>query len=107
MRWEVTLIYLSIVGSLMVSYTRARAEALGFDCKVGLLARPERIILLSIGLLVGWVPFALAIMAIFTNVTAIQRVYHVWRQDRARKPQRVVPPEPRRGRFLSRGERPS
>lgn len=106
-RWEVALIYLSIVGSLMVSYTRARAESLGFDCKVGLLARPERIILLSIGLLVGWVSFALAILAIFTNVTAIQRVFHVWRQDRARKPQAAVSEEAPRSRLLPRGERPS
>lgn len=106
-RWEIPLVYLSIVGSLMVSYTRARAEALGFDGKVGLLARPERIILLAIGLIVGWLSFALAVLAIFTNFTAAQRVYHVWRQDRERHPRPVVPKAPRRSWFVPRDQRPS
>jgi CDP-diacylglycerol--glycerol-3-phosphate 3-phosphatidyltransferase len=107
MGWEIPLVYLSIVGSLMVSYTRARAEALGFDGKVGLLARPERIILLAFGLLVGWHSFAVAILAIFTNFTAAQRVYHVWRQDRARHPRPVVPKAPRRSWFAPRDQTPS
>lgn len=107
MGWEIPLVYLSIVGSLMVSYTRARAEALGFDGKVGLLARPERIILLAFGLLVGWHSFAVAILAIFTNFTAAQRVYHVWRQDRRRHPRPVVPKAPRRSWFAPRDQTPS
>jgi phosphatidyl-myo-inositol alpha-mannosyltransferase len=105
--YEVVWIYLGIVGSLMVSYTRARAEALGFECKVGLLGRPERIILLAIGLLVGWVSFALAILAIFTNFTAAQRVFHVWREDRKRQPQVAVAKVPRRGWFAPRDQTPS
>ena len=106
-RWEVALVYMSIVGSLMVSYTRARAEALGFDGKAGLLARPERIILLAFGLIVGWLSFALAILAIFTNFTAVQRVYHVWRQDRERNPKPAAPKPPRRGWFVPRDQTPS
>ncbi len=106
-RWEIPLVYLSIVGSLMVSYTRARAEALGFDGKVGLLARPERIILLAIGLIVGWLSFAVAVLAIFTNFTAAQRVYYVWRQDRDRHPRPVVPKAPRRSWFAPRDQTPS
>lgn len=105
--YEVVWIYLAIVGSLMVSYTRARAEALGFECKVGLLGRPERVILLSIGLLVGWVSFALVTLAIFTNFTAAQRVFHVWREDRRLHPQVAVAKAPRRGWFAPRDQTPS
>lgn len=100
--WATSLVYLTILGSLMVSYTRAKAEALGYDCKVGMLGRPERILLLAFGLLVGWLPFALAILALFTNLTAAQRVFHVWQQDRKRNPRPVLPKAPRRGWFLPR-----
>ena len=77
-RLGAVLIYLTIVGSLLVSYARARAEGLGYKLQVGLLARPERIIILSLGLLVGWPLWALWILAIFTNLTAAQRIYHLW-----------------------------
>jgi CDP-diacylglycerol--glycerol-3-phosphate 3-phosphatidyltransferase len=72
------LIYLTICGSLLVSYARARAEGLGYKLQVGLLARPERIIILSLGLLVGRPLWALWLLAIFTNLTAAQRIYHLW-----------------------------
>jgi CDP-diacylglycerol--glycerol-3-phosphate 3-phosphatidyltransferase len=71
------LIYAAIVGSLMVSYARARAEGLGLDCEVGLVPRPERIALLGLGLIVGQVIAVLWVLAILTNVTAIQRIWHV------------------------------
>lgn len=106
--YELSFVYLAIIGSLMVSYTRARAEALGLECKVGILARPERIILLSLGLLIGWLNFTLAILALFTNFTAAQRIYHVWLQTSG-KEQRVaetVKPQ-RRGWFASRDQSPS
>lgn len=74
----------SLIGSLMVSYTRARAEGLGIACEVGLLARPERIIILGIGLMVGQAIIALAILAVFSNVTAVQRVAHVWQSTKGR-----------------------
>lgn len=72
------LIYLTICGSIMVSYARARAEALGYKLQVGLLARPERIIILAAGLILGHPIWALWLLAIFTNVTTIQRIYHLW-----------------------------
>ena len=76
---EVILIYATIVGSLMVSYTRARAEGLGLDCKVGLLTRFERAVVLIIALVLDQVSIGLWVLAILTNFTALQRMYHVWR----------------------------
>ncbi len=76
--WMISFVYTAIVGSLMVSYTKARAEGLGIECKVGLLARPERVVLLAIGLLSGASIWILAILAVFSNVTAIERIIAVW-----------------------------
>src|SRR5690606_25018416 len=70
------------IGSLMVSYTRARAEALNIECKAGMLQRPERVVLLIVGLLIGWMQPVLWIMAIFTNISAIQRIYEVYSNTR-------------------------
>ena len=77
-----TLLYLVIVGSLIISYARARAEGLHVECKVGLMARPERVIALAIGLLLGpaITPWALALLAITTWGTVLQRIVHVWQQ---------------------------
>lgn len=79
-RLEVMLIYATIVGSLMVSYTRARAEGLGIDCRVGLFTRMERLVVLILGLLVGRVRAALWIVALGSLLTALQRMWHVWRK---------------------------
>src|SRR5215217_738468 len=79
--YEIILIYTSVIGSFLVSYIRARAEALGFDCKVGLLERPERIILVVLGLLSGWTSVMLWALAILTHITALQRLIYVWRQS--------------------------
>jgi len=76
---EILLIYVTIVGSLMVSYARARAEGLGLDCKVGLLTRLERTVVLTVALVLDQVPTALWVLAILTNFTAFQRMYHVWK----------------------------
>jgi CDP-diacylglycerol--glycerol-3-phosphate 3-phosphatidyltransferase len=80
--WMITLVFIAVVGSFMVSYAKARAEGLGLECKTGLLARPERVVILAIGLLTGAVIWALVILAIFSNVTAIERIVHVWRATR-------------------------
>ncbi|AEH44629.1 CDP-alcohol phosphatidyltransferase [Thermodesulfatator indicus DSM 15286] len=77
------LAFAALCGSLMVSYTRARAEALGLDCKVGLLTRFERLALLTGGLLLDWFVPVLAILAVFANITALQRIFHVWRQTKS------------------------
>ncbi len=73
------LVYLSITGSLMVSYTRARAEGLGLECKVGFFTRLERLGVLVLGLLLKRTILALLVLAVFSNLTALQRMWHVWR----------------------------
>jgi len=77
---EILLIFLTLIGSWMVSYTRARAEGLGIECKVGILQRPERLTILIAGLILGLVQPALWVLAIFTNVTSFQRIYEVYSQ---------------------------
>jgi len=77
--WMITLIYIAVVGSLLVSYTKARAEGLGLECRTGLLARPERVVILALGLLTGATIWALILLAFFSNVTAIERIVHIWR----------------------------
>ena len=81
-RMQLVLIFIILVGSLMVSYTRARAEGLNVKVTEGWLQRPERLTLLITGLILGSYilnPILWA-MAIFTNLTALQRVYEVyWR----------------------------
>ncbi len=76
---EAALAYATIIGSLMVSYTRARAEGLGVECKVGWFTRFERIAVLVLGLLLGQITVVLLVLAIFSNLTALQRVWHVYR----------------------------
>lgn len=78
------LVFASAVGSLMISYTRARAEAAGFGASVGLLPRPERVILLAICLLIGRPLWALWVLAVLTHVTAAMRILHVWRAGQQR-----------------------
>ena len=69
-----------IIGSVMTSYTRARAESLIPACKVGFLERAERIVLLIIGALTDRMAVVLWIMAILTNWTVIQRIWYTWRE---------------------------
>ena len=85
---SVVLILLAASGSLMVSYTRARAEALGLECKVGWMQRPERLTLLILGSLLAGLPLVgLTLMkltflalALTANFTAVQRLIHVRNQ---------------------------
>ncbi len=81
-RQEIVLIYATIVGSLLISYARARAEGLGLECKVGLLTRMERAAILALALLLDRMSIALWVLAVLTNFTALQRAYHVWRATR-------------------------
>ena len=78
----VLLTYLAAVGSVLVSYTRARAEGLGLSAKVGILTRIERSIILIIGLLIGRPIIAVGIIAVLANITAIQRIVSVWKQTK-------------------------
>jgi CDP-diacylglycerol--glycerol-3-phosphate 3-phosphatidyltransferase len=68
------LVWVAAVGSFMTSYARARAESLIPRCTVGLLERPERIVLIVVGALTNRMVAALWIIAVLSNVTAIQRV---------------------------------
>jgi CDP-diacylglycerol--glycerol-3-phosphate 3-phosphatidyltransferase len=77
----------ALVGSLMVSYTRARAEGLGYACEVGLLPRPERTVLLGLGMIASGLLdaprlffFILIALAALTNLTALQRILHMQRE---------------------------
>lgn len=69
----------SLLGAFMISYIRARAEGLGIQCKVGLMERPERIILISIGCLTGWIFYIMILLFFFTYLTVIQRTLHVYK----------------------------
>jgi len=82
----------AVLGSLMVSYTRARAEALGVECKVGLATRPVRVVILSIGLVFAkgaslghfeLLAPAVYVLAALTALTVLQRIFHVRRQLKA------------------------
>ena len=71
-------------GSVLVSYVKARAEGLGYDAKVGLLTRAERYLVLAPSLVFNFVYIGLAILAVFANITALQRIWHVRRHTHAR-----------------------
>jgi len=74
------LVFLSASGSVLVSYTRARAEALGYNAKIGALTRVERYFVLAPGLIFNVPLVSMWILAIFANFTALQRIWYVRRQ---------------------------
>ena len=86
-------VLLALVGSMSVSYVKARALSLGFNCESGLFARPERIVATIVGLVFGgWVLFVVIwALAILTNFTALQRVVEVWGQARAHRVESAAP----------------
>jgi CDP-diacylglycerol--glycerol-3-phosphate 3-phosphatidyltransferase len=71
----------------MVSYTRARAEALNYSAKIGLLTRAERYIVLIPGIIFGFPHISLWILALLTHVTALQRFWYVRKQAKETPPQ--------------------
>ncbi len=73
-------VFLALIGSVMVSYTRARAESIIPSCQVGWFERPERIILLLLGSFLPIMPWILWILALGANVTAGQRIYYTYKQ---------------------------
>ncbi|MEE4195531.1 MAG: CDP-alcohol phosphatidyltransferase family protein [Anaerolineae bacterium] len=79
-RLGVLLTMVTLAGSILVSYTRARAEGLGLECKVGLLTRVERFMIFIPSLLFHFPIIGMISMAILTHITAIQRIIHVVRQ---------------------------
>jgi len=100
--WVAYVVAAAMAGSLMVSYTRAKAESLGIDCKVGLMQRAERIILVGgstlffgswhRGVVLTWV---MIVMAALTNLTAIYRIWWVAQYLRTHQPVPSAPGAPR------------
>ena len=91
-QWWPTVAVLVFMGAAqMVSYTRARAEALGVDCRVGLMSRPERLVVLGLGFLFsGWhigdasvLVWILYLLAVLTSLTVLHRMVHAMRKLRA------------------------
>ena len=91
--WGSILTFVALIGSIMVSYVRARAEGLDLDCKVGLMQRPERVVLTAIACILtgciskseGFDPVmilivAMGIIAVLANLTAFWRIYHCFKQ---------------------------
>lgn len=87
--WQALVTYLAIIGSIMVSYVRARAEGLGLECKIGFMQRPERVVVTALGLLLTGILgscgvaranevlfWAMVIIALFANLTAFARIAH-------------------------------
>ncbi len=83
--------FIALGGSIMVSYVRARAEGLGLSCKVGIMQRPERVVTLGVTALIHEYVFIAGVVfiAIFANITAIQRIYYVWAQDNGKKDEKI------------------
>jgi CDP-diacylglycerol---glycerol-3-phosphate 3-phosphatidyltransferase len=81
--WGAPLALAAMILGFMVSYVRARAEGLGYECKVGIAERPERVIILALGLLLNRPAPALAILVLASGFTLAQRFLHVWRQSSA------------------------
>lgn len=89
--WMGVVTFLAMVGSVMVSYVRARAEGLDIECKVGLMQRPERVVLTALGaILCGvcgdllWLAVPIAVIALLANITAFWRVRHCYKDLRGK-----------------------
>jgi CDP-diacylglycerol--glycerol-3-phosphate 3-phosphatidyltransferase len=86
-RWLLLATVAALAGSFLVSYVRARAQSLGFTCESGVFARPERVVVTVVGLIFGGVVLygVVFLLAILTNLTALQRIREVWLQGRAQR----------------------
>jgi CDP-diacylglycerol--glycerol-3-phosphate 3-phosphatidyltransferase len=93
--WTLWVIFFTFLGSTMVSYTRARAEGLGFDCGVGIMQRAERIVLLFFGATIGAafdvldpaMTIVLLLIAVVSNITALQRTFYVRKAEKQKRAQ--------------------
>lgn len=91
--WAVWVPFFTFLGSTMVSYTRARAEGLGIECKVGVMQRAERIVFVSLGAIIGsflniYEPVIIGILiiiALISNIAAFQRTFYVKKVEKQRK----------------------
>ena len=97
--WALWLAIFAFLGSTMVSYTRARAEGLGVECKVGIMQRAERMVFLSSGSILGSlfkvfdpaIIGVLVLIAIFSNIAALQRTFYVRKVEKQKKSKKEVP----------------
>ena len=85
--WMGVATFLAMVGSVMVSYVRARAEGLNIECKVGFMQRPERVVVTAVAAIVSgctgnlwWLAGGMLLIAVLANITAFWRVAHCYRQ---------------------------
>jgi CDP-diacylglycerol--glycerol-3-phosphate 3-phosphatidyltransferase len=95
-----TAVVLAVTGSIMVSYTRARAEALGIECKVGIASRAVRVVIISIGLFLADLAIsgndlavlkgAIYVLAVMSLFTMLQRIFHVYKQSKILDAQRAA-----------------
>lgn len=83
--WSEIITFAAMIGSVMVSYVRARAEGLNIECKVGLMQRPERVVVTAVGAILAgaldnlWILFgAMLLIAVLANITAFWRVAHCY-----------------------------
>jgi len=67
----------SLVGAFVISYVRARAEGIGIECAVGIMERPERVVLLAFGCITGWLFPVIVLLFLLSHITAVQRILHV------------------------------
>ncbi len=101
------LVGVAMAGSVMVSYTRARAESLIPECKAGFWERPERIVLMILGALGDRMAPALWLLAVGPNITVIQRIRYTWRQMAAGNVVEIKPVLPQAEKEPEAEERPS
>lgn len=89
-RWLIIATVAALAGSFLVSYVRARAQSLGFTCKTGMFQRPERVVATVVGLIIGGVVLyaVVFLLAVLTNLTALQRIREVWLQGRTQRLER-------------------
>jgi CDP-diacylglycerol---glycerol-3-phosphate 3-phosphatidyltransferase len=78
--WVAAVALVTLMVSFLVSYAKARAEGLGYECNVGIAERAERLIIVIVGLILDILPVALIVLGALAVVTLIQRIAHVWRQ---------------------------
>lgn len=81
--WMAALSVIALTAAFLTSYTRARAEGLGLECTVGLVSRPERVLILGIGLVAGLAAPAIWVLTLLGGFTVAQRMVHVYRQARS------------------------
>jgi len=86
-QWMSVITGIALIGSIMVSYVRARAEALDIECKVGIMQRPERVVVLAVGALASgltanllWLALGIGVIALLANITAFWRIGHCYKE---------------------------